>query len=526
MADLTLQPRHLARQITANVVILLAYAAVVAFIMSRHEPWRDEVHTLNSVTESASFADLFRQIRNEGHPALWHSIVYAFYQVWPHSVSLKLASFAVAVLAASVLLFSSPFTIPEKILFLFGFYPIYEYSVVSRNYGISMLLFFILLAQVCRQKPRFLWAAWTVFLMANTNAHSCVLAIAYLSARLQSVRQPALRGSGAATKQTAVAETMIIAAGIAAALFQMRVDPNSSVKGLAGWHAIGSPLSVPADPSSGRQEYFYQFLRATLAMCVIVPALYSVSFIRRNRPAFIFLYLSIIGLALFFLLIFNAAIRHWGFFYLLAVGGLWMERSEYPWGVQTAETKIAAPWSRALKRSVPPLLWLLMCAQLYLGARSAVSDVRHDFSSSRGLAALIKNRADLRDAVLIGEPDTFMESIPYYTDNLIYIPREDRWGKNVRLTSANKTQLSLGELLSAARRIRSERRVPVLIALGYRLERDGPYVLPTYYGKTFVYSRSDLDAFYKAVRPLAEFRMSGKEDYDVFELPLSKEVPE
>ena len=72
-----------------------------------------------------------------------------------------------------------------------------------------------------------------------------------------------------------------------------------------------------------------------------------------------------------------------------------------------------------------------------------------------------------RDAIIVPEPDYLLESLPFYAKNKIYLTREDRFGSSVELTTAAARRLSLGELLTVARSIKSRHGQSVLIVLGH-----------------------------------------------------------
>ena len=55
---------------------------------------------------------------------------------------LKVLSILIAGAAMLLFIFRSPFPLPLKVLFVFSLLPLYEYAVMARNYGISMLLMF------------------------------------------------------------------------------------------------------------------------------------------------------------------------------------------------------------------------------------------------------------------------------------------------------------------------------------------------------------------------------------------------
>src|SRR5262249_31089786 len=118
----------------------LIYAVVVALLARHHELWRDEVRALNIVSGSSSLIEMFRRLHNEGHPALWYLILYAGVHLTGSKLVLKPISALVACAAMYVFFRFAPWPWWQKAAFAVGVLPLYEYSVMCRNYGISMLL--------------------------------------------------------------------------------------------------------------------------------------------------------------------------------------------------------------------------------------------------------------------------------------------------------------------------------------------------------------------------------------------------
>jgi hypothetical protein len=162
------------------LLLTFVYGLSVIFISSFHEVWRDEVRALSFVTERDSIFQIFRDLRsyNEGHPGLWYVILYIGFQLVQSPLVLKIASLAIATAAVYVFLDKAPFSWIQKILFIFGFFCLYEYSVISRNYGISMLLLFLFCSLYPYRFQKIYATTIVLFLLAHTNAYGLIIATA------------------------------------------------------------------------------------------------------------------------------------------------------------------------------------------------------------------------------------------------------------------------------------------------------------------------------------------------------------
>jgi hypothetical protein len=124
------------------IATLIVYTGFVSALASRHELWRDEVRALSIATGSPSVASLLGELHTEGHPAAWFLLLRAAATAAGTTHVLHGVSIAVACVAVLLLVKYAPFGWPAKLVFAFGGVAAYEYSVMARNYGLSMLALF------------------------------------------------------------------------------------------------------------------------------------------------------------------------------------------------------------------------------------------------------------------------------------------------------------------------------------------------------------------------------------------------
>jgi len=164
-----------ARQARLCGSILLGWGLVVAVTMSQHEFWRDEVRAFSLAMDAKSLPDLKVLLQNEGHPMLWHALLYAGYGLTGSKLVLPAASALICAAAVAIFVWSAPFPLWFRALFVFGGLPLYEYSVMARNYGISMLLLFVFARLYPSRDERPIALGAVLALLANTNVHSALL---------------------------------------------------------------------------------------------------------------------------------------------------------------------------------------------------------------------------------------------------------------------------------------------------------------------------------------------------------------
>jgi hypothetical protein len=123
---------------------------------------------------------MLRGLHGEGHPALWYLLLRAAHGIAGRPEVLPLLAFAIAVAAAWLIVWRSPFPRPLIGLILAAHFFIYDFSVMARNYGIGMLILFALAIAYPRCRGRGVAPGALLFLLANCNVITTILAAAFL----------------------------------------------------------------------------------------------------------------------------------------------------------------------------------------------------------------------------------------------------------------------------------------------------------------------------------------------------------
>ncbi len=153
------------------------YVLIAGYTMAHHELWGDEIHSWNIAKGSGSFADLISNIRYEGHPPVWYSILWAISKFTHDLVYVQIAHLAMAAAIVFIILFFSPFPFVTRLLLPFGYYFLFEYAVISRNYAAGVLLAFCICLVIKKTfRCKFLLYYLLLFLMSNTHLLAILLA--------------------------------------------------------------------------------------------------------------------------------------------------------------------------------------------------------------------------------------------------------------------------------------------------------------------------------------------------------------
>lgn len=151
-----------------TVIVAVMFFIGVCFIVSTHEAWLDEAQAW-LISERLSIIDIFKQMKYEGHPCLWHLILSIFSKNGYPYEAIGYISAAISSIMVFFLVKKSPFSIATMFVIIVSPVILYQYSVVCRVYCIAVLGL-VLIASLYkdrREKP-ILYGLALAFL---TNTH-------------------------------------------------------------------------------------------------------------------------------------------------------------------------------------------------------------------------------------------------------------------------------------------------------------------------------------------------------------------
>jgi hypothetical protein len=147
-------------------VLLAVYNVIRLF---RHAMWRDELQAFMVAAASNTPLDLFAKLKYEGHPGLWHLLLWVVTRFTTDPVAMRVLHLVIA-LGDWVLVWRlSPFRPVGKLLLLLSYYLFWEYFVVSRSYALGVLLGFGFAALQARRPEQRFWPWVLLGLLANTR---------------------------------------------------------------------------------------------------------------------------------------------------------------------------------------------------------------------------------------------------------------------------------------------------------------------------------------------------------------------
>ncbi len=404
-----------------HVLCLAGFATLTLVVTTHHEMWIDELSHWSIALKSRSFADIFKNLEYESSPPLWHMILYGITRVTGDPVAMQTVHVLLAVIAMGIFLVWSPFSRLQKALFVFGYFPAFEYCVISRHYVLGELLLFGFLALFPWHGKRRFAAAIVLFLLAQTSLFGLIMALACAGAMM--ARHLMSQPSGLEAHRQLIVPLVFVGVGCIWSAIQIIPPPDSSLHPawdfINPWHALQAgtttwrsffpiPLfqvefwntNVLDSSSSG----FLRDLRSipSLLLQDILSAgilLGSLIYFRRRPDAFVLFVIVTMSCLIFFYLKKLGFLRHHGHLYLAWIAALWVS-----WSPSTSKppsrTNVALQGNRQI--GIRQLVTFVLVAHVVAAVYASVMEYRFTFSAAGEVAQWIRAQG-LEEDLLIGD---------------------------------------------------------------------------------------------------------------------------
>jgi hypothetical protein len=485
-----------------RLVLFVAWLALVAWFLSTHTFWRDEVRAFSIALSGSNLAEMLHTLHGEGHPALWYLILRGAHDLFPVRQVLPAAGAAIGILTMAVMTRFSPFRSAVVALILFSFWGAFEYIVVARNYCIAALVMFVI-AALYRRVRGTLWFGVLLVVLCNTNVPACLLAAIFLLFRL--IEMATEEGKNEKRDWLIFAGNAALSL-IGALLCFVTVYPtyndaavSTSLSDLTVSKVIGGLFD--------RSGFLNLGFPPLLLLCCCMGLI-------RRPAAFIAAIASLIGLKLFFFLVYPSDYRHEILYLVFLLSLYWIaaEGAGGRWGER--------PWMGFVERMGSLFLVALLGAQTwYLRVPIEHQLIGKPFSRSADAGKLLRH-PPLSNAIVMADPDPMLEALPYYTNNPLYFLRQQRFGNVVRLSNDARRVLTLDDILADADRLHRQTGRPIIFLSHIALRRDINVREKVMYDYYTVVTPASAERFLASTRLIARLHPSGMdENYDVYLYP-------
>jgi len=458
---------------------------VGGFVMSHHELWRDEVQAWLLARDSSSALDLLSRQKYEGHPALWQLLLMPLTRAFGTPIAMQVLHLLIATTTVYLFVRWSPFTRLQKVLWSFGYFPFYEYGIISRSYGLSLLLLTVFCCLYPRRQSHFVLIALTLFLLCHTHVLSLIVVIVLFAALcLERLLAKAGPDEPRCDPLPFYTGCTVIALGIVTALIQTIPPADSGM--FVGWQfglsydalskiakaLIGAYLPVPTiglnywnNPLCLDRRLAPLNLFSSLAVLGYV--VFALAGLRRSPTALFVFVAGTAGLLAFFCVKHHGYARHHGFLFVCLVVAAWMAQSNAQAELASqAASAVYDRWARAFNTS----LTLLFGIHVVAAGIASVQEYRFPFSTSQAVAEYLHQHGHDK-SLLVGYPDCCASAIlGSSAQKQFYYPEAKRRGSYIIWDKTRLATITDQEIIDAARALSRPSGQHLLLVLGHELD--------------------------------------------------------
>lgn len=452
-SELSISKSNKIKNFTIILISIFAFITLIGTL--NHVMWRDELNGWLIARDSHSFIDFFENIKYEGHPLLWYVFLWILNQITDNPLLMQIFHWLISLVTVALFVLFSPFTKSQKILFVFGYLPIYEYSLISRNYSIGILSIFLFCTYFQTRYKSYIPLAFILAIMANTNAYCLLISFALgVSLAIEYVFKDYFQYQTTAKLNNIVIGLIIFFLGISLSVFMLFPPLDSTLQG-------------------GADQWFFEFdfNRLTQAMTriwrsyilVIIPSdsksidllifsslslglfCFAVLMLLKKPIALVFYLMGTLEILSFTYAKFLGSQRHYGHLYIILIAALWIA-SYYKSSrlvIQILEDMFDEffktiisyhKWVLYHKKSfIIIILWLQVIAGIVAFSRDLITP----YSSSKVTANYIKNN-NLSNYFIMGSEDFTIAPISGYLNKKIYYPESKQLGSYVLFNNTRK----------------------------------------------------------------------------------------
>jgi hypothetical protein len=373
--------------------IALLYFLVSLCGIFHHELWLDESHHWLLSRDSETLSALFHNARYEGHPLLWNILLFGITRITANPFWMQLLHVMIATTAVVVFLRKSPFPMIFKLLFIFGYFMVFEYSVISRNYSLGVLFLFLACAQFRKRRHGFVLLCSFLAVACHTHLMFVVIASALF---LIAVSEHFENRTMFAPMH--VAGYVIFTLGLAIVAWQIippadtkfftHIDIPFWDKFTKGFMALFKGLIVIPDFTT---IHFWNSnlivnLSKPLAATFGLLAYFVPLLLYRSRKTLFFVYVALLGTQIFFFVTQLGATRYDGLTYIILITGLWLDH--YFDADQHKLSDFLASTKLNLLRT--PIVYTVLLVHFFSGITAYAMDYKFPFTTAREASAILK----------------------------------------------------------------------------------------------------------------------------------------
>ncbi|MEP6647403.1 MAG: hypothetical protein ABJC12_09935 [Saprospiraceae bacterium] len=451
----------------------------VFFILSligilNHEMWRDEYQAWMVASEAHSIPQLFQNLKYEGNPVLWHAFLFIISSFTSDPFYMQL--FHILISASFIYLINkyAPFSILQKVLITFGYYTFFEYNIISRCYGLGLLLIALFCILYRDRRKNILLIAGVLFLLSNNTIFGVILSVCFAGIVMY---EEVFRDKKSKQARIPIPKLALFAGitflGVLLGYLQIKPEPDNSFPTLYVTHFdiirlkwtlsrfIHAYFAIP----NFRIYYFWNtnfFVPDEKKFMVAVTPLIFLAWLfafLRHRLVFLLYIVGTLILMLFYYYTGFIWSRYSGHLFLLLLACCWMT---YYLKETNYKNRLLNKIAIAGDKIRTPFFILILCFHVVGGVMAYAKDLKYPFSTSQQAADYIKkNKLDQYD--IVGSQDYATSPLAAELNKKIYYVERKEPGSFIIYDQKRMFVSSFSPLIAFINEVMGKNRKVILV---------------------------------------------------------------
>ena len=412
------------------------------FGIAHHEMWRDELQSWMVATDAHSLLQLYKNCVYEGHPLLWYTLLFIINIFTNSPFSMQLLNLLIGTSFVYLFAKHAKFNLLQTLLFVFGYYTLFEYTLIARPYNLELLLMAVFII-LYKHPQKYILTIFTIlFLLANTSAFGLLFSICFAALfYFEQFISKNKRADSTIPVKKIVSGSVLFFVGIIFSIIQIKPEQGNLVstdisslfdidKLATIFSRIYNAFFILPDLSllphwnfSGTMRLDSQNIPLYFIFSVIILILTSLTFYR--KPILLIFYLLLtIGIIAICDLTFLLSIRYVGRVFIAFIITTWLA-NYFP------SNQFNNPVNNLLantgKKIQPLFISIVLLFQLIAGAMYFYNDYKLPFSGSTETADFIKQQK-LDTLPVIGSQDYAVSPLSSLLYKKIFYPESQSYG--------------------------------------------------------------------------------------------------
>ncbi len=469
------------KKTTLPLFLTLLFTTLSMLLVNSHEMWKDELQAWMLSRDSVSIKELFTNLKYEGHPGLWHLMLFPITRIFDYPAAMQYLHVFIAAGSAFLIFKFSPFSTLQKILICLGYFLFYEYSLIARNYAIGVFFIFSLCSLFPKRMNYPITCGCILFLLSHTSVFGLIFAICFLlTILLEEVFSTRSDSARQYFSFSCIVSIIIAVLGFVLAIIQILppIDSGFATEwrfypSLYGFQSaaaalVGSYFPIPNFSLTSWNSQPLLLSNIPIAATAIFFAMCAVYVLARfliERPSAFFLYLlASTGYLMFFYVKFSGALRHHGFLFITLISALWIYRH------CQLRKFISIPnlLTRISKKNLNYVLNLLFIIHFLAASIAVVNDFKFPFSAAKQTAVFFRENG-LSKSQIIGHTAPSASAVAGYLNKIkFYYIEIDKHGTFIRWDNLPVKKVNFTDLVSKSLEFISKNKdKDVILLLNY-----------------------------------------------------------